>query len=68
MTLGENIKRLRENKFMSIFDVQEITGLSKSTLHEIERDIPNPTLDIIDTLDKIASAFNMTTDDLLLKP
>lgn len=68
MTLGENIKRLRENKFMSIFDVQEITGLSKSTLHEIERDIPNPTLDIIDTLDKIASAFNITTYDLLLKP
>jgi len=67
MILGENIKMLRESKFMSILDLQEITGLSKSTIIEIERDIPNPTLDIVNTLDKIAHAFHMTTDELLLK-
>lgn len=66
MILGENIKMLRESKFMSILDMQEITGLSKSTIKELERDIPNPTLDIGNTLDKIAQAFHMTTLELLL--
>ena len=67
MILGENIRLLRESKYMSILDMQEITGLSKSTIKELERDIPNPTLDITITLDKIAHAFHMTTHELLLK-
>jgi transcriptional regulator with XRE-family HTH domain len=67
MTVGENIKMLRESKYMSILDVQEITGLSKSTIRELERDISNSILDKISTFDKIAHAFNMTTDELLLK-
>jgi len=41
MTPGENIKMLRESKYMSILDVQEITGLSKSTIRDIERDTLN---------------------------
>ena len=65
MILGENIRMLRESKYMSILDMQEITGLSKSTIKELERDIPNPTLDLINTLDKIALAFHMTTHELL---
>jgi transcriptional regulator with XRE-family HTH domain len=67
MTLGENLKTLRESKYMSILDLQEITGLSKSTIRELEKDISNPVLDKISTLDKIAHAFHMTTDELLLK-
>lgn len=66
MTIGENLKMLRERKYMSILDLVEITGLSKSTISELERDMLNPTLDIIDSLDKIAYAFHMTTDELLL--
>jgi transcriptional regulator with XRE-family HTH domain len=66
MTLGENIKMLRESKYMSIFDVEEITGLSKSTISQLERDILNPTLDMMDTLNKIAHALHITTDRLLL--
>jgi transcriptional regulator with XRE-family HTH domain len=66
MTIGENLKILRERKYMSILDMVEITGLSKSTISELERDILNPTLDIIDTLNKIAYALHMTTDELLL--
>lgn len=66
MTIGENLKILRERKYMSILDLVEITGLSKSTISELERDILNPTLDIIDTFDKIAYALHMTTDELLL--
>lgn len=66
MTLGENIKMHRESKYMSILDLQEITGLSKSTIRELERDILNPTLDLIDTIDKIAHALHMTTDEFLL--
>ena len=65
MTLGGNIKVLRESKYMSILDVQEITGLSKSTIRNLENDTLNPTLDMIDTLDKIANAFHVTTDELL---
>lgn len=64
MTIGQNIKILRESKYMSILDLQEITGLSKSTIRELERDISNSKIDI-NTIDKIAHALNMTTDELL---
>jgi transcriptional regulator with XRE-family HTH domain len=62
MTLGENIRSIRKSKFMSIQHVRNLTGLSKSTISELERDISNPT---IDTLLKIASAFNLTVDELI---
>jgi len=65
MTLGENIKMLRESKYMSILDLEELTGLSKSDICQIERDTINPTLDIFDTIDKIAHALNKTTGELL---
>lgn len=66
MTLGQNIKMLRESRYMSMLDLEEITGLSKSTIHQIERDTLNPTFDTIGTLDKIAHALHTTTDELLL--
>jgi len=47
---------------MSILDVQEITGLSKSTINQLESDMFEPT---VETLDKIAYAFNMATNELL---
>lgn len=56
MTLGVNIKLLKESKFISILDVEEITGLSKSTINKIERDMFELT---VDTLDKISHSFNM---------
>jgi len=61
------IKTARESKYMSILDVQEITGLSKSTIRDIEKDTLNsPTLNRVDALNKIANAFHVTTDELLL--
>jgi len=63
MTLGENIKMVRESKYMSILALEELTGLSKSTIHQLERDIIYPT---IDTLAKIAHALPISTDELLL--
>ena len=65
MTLGENIKMLRESKYISMLDLEEITGLSKSNISQIERDILNPTIDLVDAIDRIARALHMTTDKLL---
>jgi len=62
MTLGENIRSIRMSKHMSIQKVRDLTGLSKSTISEVERDISNPT---IDTLTKIASALNVPIEIIL---
>jgi len=43
MTLGENIKMLRENKYMSILALEELTGLSKSNMCQLEKDTINLT-------------------------
>jgi transcriptional regulator with XRE-family HTH domain len=63
MTLGENIRQIRKNKGMSIQQIRDITGLSKSTISEIENDISNPT---ISTLTKISHALNVSLDKLLV--
>ena len=62
MTLGENIRFIRKSKCMSIHTVHEMTGLSKSTISEVERDITSPT---IATLTKIASALNISMEEML---
>jgi len=59
MTLGEKIRRMRKERGFSIMDIREATGLSKSTISEIENSKSNPTAD---TLQKIAKALGVTVD------
>lgn len=67
MTQGENIKLLRESKYMSMLDMEEITGLSKSTIRDIERDTTNNlTIDRVNALNKIAHALHMKVEELTL--
>lgn len=79
MTLGERIREIRKMKGLSILDLKEKTGLSKSTISDLENGKSSPTAE---TLQKIANAlevdirefFNDTNnvtsndlDDLLLE-
>lgn len=59
MTLGEKIRELRKEKRYSIMNIRELTGLSKSTISEIENDKSSPTAE---TLQKIADALEVTVD------
>ncbi len=62
MKVGEKIKNLRKQKNMSLRELAQITGLSKTTLGDLEKDVKNPSLD---TLEKIAVAFDMSPAELL---
>lgn len=56
MSLGENIRNIRKNKGYSIMKIKELTGLSKSTISELENDKSSPTSE---TLEKIANALEV---------
>lgn len=60
MTVGQNVRKTRQEKGLSILQVREITGLSKSTISEIENDKSSPT---VETLKKIADALNTNVED-----
>ena len=62
MKIGEKIINLRKQKNMSLRELAQITGLSKTTLGDLEKDVKNPSLD---TLEKIAVAFEMSPAELL---
>ena len=62
MKMGEKIKNLRKQKNISLRELAQITGLSKTTLSDLEKDAKNPSLE---TLEKIAVAFEMTPAELL---
>jgi len=62
MKIGEKIRNLRKQKNMSLRELAQITGLSKTTLGDLEKDVKNPSLD---TLEKIAVAFEMSPAELL---
>lgn len=64
MSVGSNVRRIRKIKGYSILKIREITGLSKSTISEIENDKSSPT---IATLEKLAEALNVSLDYLLKK-
>ena len=64
MKIGEKIKNLRKQKNMSLRELAQITGLSKTTLGDLEKDIKNPSLE---TLEKIAVAFAITPAELLME-
>lgn len=62
MTLGGNIRELRKCKGYSILKLRELTGLSKSTISDIENDKSSPS---VLTIQKIAEALGTTVNELL---
>lgn len=63
--ISMNLKRIRLAKKMSLDDMSEQTGVSKSMLGQIERGESNPT---IETLAKIVSGLRIGFDDLIEEP
>jgi transcriptional regulator with XRE-family HTH domain len=60
---GYKLKGMRVEKGVSLSKLSEMTGISKSYLSLIERNIQkNPSLDI---LEKIAKTFEVTVEDLV---
>lgn len=56
------IKPLRKNRNLTLYQLSNITGISRTYLRNLENNkVFNPTLFI---LDKIAKAFNVTIKDL----
>lgn len=59
---GKKIRNARKAKGLSILQLREKTGLSKSTISELENDISNPN---IGTLQKIADALEIPVEVLI---
>lgn len=47
LTIGKNLQRLRKEKQLTLQDLSDITGVSKSMLGEIERSVTNPTITVL---------------------
>ena len=63
--VSENLKRLRQSKGMSLDQVAEQTGVSKSMLAQIEKGTANPSLGV---LGKIASGLRIEFQILIEAP
>lgn len=63
--VAENLKRLREERKLSLDAVAKSSGVSKSMLGQIERGVTNPT---ISTLWKIANGLKISFTSLMLRP
>jgi len=63
MTIGDKIRLLRKEKKISIRMLSELTGLSKSTLSDIENNkSKKPT---VDTISRVAKALEIPISELL---
>lgn len=60
--LGENMRRIREEKQMSQGDICRALSLDRAHVSNIENGKQNPTLD---TIEKIALALGVSVDILL---
>jgi transcriptional regulator with XRE-family HTH domain len=65
MSVGTTIRTIRNNKKITLKMITEITGLSKSTLSDIENDKSSPS---VDTLNKIATALEVPVTDFFINP
>lgn len=63
--IAVNLKRIRSARKMSLDEVSEQTGVSKSMLGQIERGESNPT---IGTIGKIVSGLRVEFDELIQEP
>jgi len=62
---GNKLKGMRIEKGLSLTKLSQLTGISKSYLSLIEREIQrNPSLEI---LEKLAQSFDMKVEDLVKK-
>lgn len=62
MSVGENIRRIREEKGLTQNWVSEKVGIAQATLCQIERETRNPSLQVGKA---IADALGCSLDDLL---
>lgn len=62
MNIGDILKNRRNELGLSLAKLRDLTGLSKSTLSDIENGKSNPK---IDTLEKICDALNIEIKDVL---
>lgn len=62
MSVGSNIRRLREKKGMKQVEVAEQVGITQAMLCQIERETKNPSLQVGM---EIAKALGCTVDELL---
>ena len=65
LTLGENVKRLRTVRELTLDELAELAGLSKGMLVQIEQARTNPS---IGTLCKLANALGVTINRLIDEP
>ena len=63
--VSENIKRIRQEKNLSLGDLAKLSDVSKSMLAQIERGKGNPTLS---TLWKIANGMQVSFNTLIAQP
>ena len=61
MKLGERLRLIRRGKKLTLKNVSELADLSIPYLSDMERGAVNPS---IESLQKVAKAFNMTVRDL----
>lgn len=61
MKLGERLRIIRKEKKLTLKDLSELASLSVPYLSDMERGTVNPS---VETLQKVAKAFNMTVKDL----
>lgn len=62
MTLGQRLRFLRKKNQFTLKDLSQLADLSIPYLSDVERGAVNPS---VETLQKIAKAYNMTVKELL---
>ena len=65
LIVARNIKRLREEKKLSMDELAKLSGVSKSMLAQVERGEGNPTLS---TLWKLSSGMKVPFNALTVSP
>ncbi|MHC8521501.1 helix-turn-helix domain-containing protein [Rossellomorea sp. H39__3] len=65
MKIGDNIRKIRKERGLSLDQVADRTGVSKAMIGQIERDDSNPT---VATLWKIANGLKVSFSSLLEAP
>lgn len=61
MKLGERLRVIRKENKLTLKDLSQLADLSVPYLSDMERGVVNPS---IDTLQKVAKAYNMTVKEL----
>ena len=64
LQLGSRLSSLRKRKNMTLDDLSAKSGVSKSILSQIERDLSNPT---VTTISRISDALGEKLSDFFLK-